>query len=341
MSASSTNDLIADAIVAEARAREGYGASALLNASRIIREFPTPITDAKQLKGVSGIGKGTLERVARILELGAAYRPPTPPPSQVAVAAAAAAAEAGVSPASAATAIVPSPEALPADAFDFCTLKFFGPVAKRNLYAQGIYTRAQLEKQAREHPESLNANQLAGLRFCDDLAERIPRDEVEEIAGLVVVAAQQEGMSAHLVGSYRRGKESSGDVDVLITGEKNWLHRVVDRLYRDGLLQYTFSLGEVKAMIVAVSPRTGIFRSLDIRFVPASDWASFLLFSTGPFQLNVVMRQAAIDRGWKLSEYGLFDTEGRRLPVVSEEELFCALDMEYLTPEERERYNVD
>jgi DNA polymerase/3'-5' exonuclease PolX len=92
-------------------------------------------------------------------------------------------------------------------------------------------------------------------------------------------------------------------------------------------------------MAVAIGPTSGVYRSLDIRYVPEAIYIPSLLFSTGPFELNVHQRRLAIDRGLKLSEYGLIDKAGNTLDVRSEEEIFEALGMKYMSPEERETYN--
>lgn len=293
------NTIIADRLVAEANERSGYGASALLNSANIIRNFATEITDVQQLQGVRGIGEGTLRRVQAILSGDVTSSSPI------------------------------------TTRYDFTQLKFFGRVFQRQLYESGITSLQQLLTAVEEHRVSLTASQRLGLQYRDELAQRIPRAEVAAIGQKVIAACVAEGMRAELVGSYRRGKEDSGDVDVLITGDTNWIHRVVTRLQRDGLIKHIFSLGEVKLMAIAVGT-SGVARSLDIRYVPPECWGSALLFATGPDKFNVFQRQVAIDKGWKLSEYGLFNAAGELLPSATELELFHQLALPYLSPVERD-----
>jgi len=346
------NEQIAAALTAEAEAREGYGAAALLNAARIIATFPQPITDANQLKGIRGIGDGTRKRVAAILAGGVEnYVPPQPSRLEP---------------------VQQDPSASSASSgYDFTQIKFFGPVANRNLHAHGILTLQDLEIAVAEAQQrydengltteqgvilpqgvTITANQLAGIRYKEHLALRVPREEVKEIGDEVLRVAKALGMTGEIAGSYRRGKSDSGDVDVLLTGSRNRLHELVQELWDMGIIRYTFSLGEVKLMAVAVRPSTlvpndqgdleagreVVRRSLDIRYVPPETYGTSLLFATGSDVFNVHQRNIAIEQGLKLSEYGLTDAQGQRLPVYTEEDVFKALGMEYLTPMEREKY---
>jgi len=355
MSAPISNQQIAAALRQEGKSRkQAYAAAALLKAAAIIEKFKEPIVSADQLRGVAGIGDGTRKRVQSILQEGLGnYVPPAPtrPEPEVRVAAAA-------------------PVAVPVG-YDFTQIKFFGKVADRTLHAHGILTLEQLETAVAEAQQrtdeagtdptqglilpqgvGVTANQLAGLRYREHLALRVPREEVAEIGTTIIQEARNLNMVGQIVGSYRRGRADSGDIDVLLTGARNRLHDLVQRLWDLGIIRYTFSLGEVKGMFMAVRPssleespngewdvpREVPRRSLDIRFVPTDTFGPAMLFATGPGEFNVLQRHVAKEKGWQLSEYGLIDANGKRLPAYTEEEVFTALGMDYLTPEEREQY---
>jgi DNA polymerase/3'-5' exonuclease PolX len=342
-----SNAQIAEALTAEAETRDGYGAKALHTAARIIATFPEPVTDANQLKGVRGLGEGTRKRVAAILAQGLSHYVPPPKPEPPRT--------------------EPVSEGTP-PAYDFTQIKFFGRVANRSLHAHGLQALADLEAAVAtasrryeaagmsadqglilESGVTVTANQLAGLRYREHLALRVPRSEVKELGEEVLRVAAGFDLKGDIAGSYRRGKEDSGDVDVLLTGPRNRLSELVQQLWDLGIIRYTFSLGEVKFMGVAVRP-TSLFRSetgelespvevvrrsLDIRFVPTETYGCSLLFATGSEVFNVKQRQIAIDQGLKLSEYGLVDAQGQRLPVHTEADVFTALGMEYVVPSER------
>jgi len=363
MTSNAFNSFIADRLEEEASARNDYGGIALMNSASIIRTFKAVITDARQLKGVRGIGEGTRKRVQAILELGEAYQVPVPSPvvaspakaldvpaSSVAVASAPvrSTSEPVSTPPSAKSSEKPSKKRARLEAeseqkepilFDFTCIKFIGAVCNRNLHEKGIHTLDELERRVANNSVSLQANQRAGLKYRLDLAQRVPREEVKEIGELVLAVVKKYDMRGDIVGSYRRGRADSGDIDVLITGDKNKIHRIVAEL-KVYSIKYIFSFGEVKLMAVVMGT-SGVCRSLDIRFVPEAIYASSLLFATGPMELNIYQRQLAIEKGMKLSEYGLVDGEGKLMAVGSEEAIFEVLGMEWLTPCEREAFNAE
>lgn len=101
-----------------------------------------------------------------------------------------------------------------------------GTETARKLHREdGISTVAQLRALAERQPGKLSANQQVGLRFYEEFRERIPRDEVEALAGHVedAVAAVCPGCSVTVAGSYRRGKTSCGDVDVLLCPSEEFI----------------------------------------------------------------------------------------------------------------------
>lgn len=76
---------------------------------------------------------------------------------------------------------------------------------------------------------------------------------------------------------------------------------------------------------------------VDVNVTTEEAWGASILMWTGTKELNVKMRSEAKARGWKISQYGLFDREtGKKLAGRTEEEMFEALGLEYLAPAERE-----
>jgi DNA polymerase lambda len=98
-----------------------------------------------------------------------------------------------------------------------------GPKKAEALYALGMRTIEDIRKK----PDSLTTNQLVGLKYFEDLKERMPREEATEIYELVEEYAYKayklkaKDLSVMICGSYRRGKESCGDVDILISRTGN------------------------------------------------------------------------------------------------------------------------
>ena len=92
------------------------------------------------------------------------------------------------------------------------------------LYDSGIRTIEQLRAKLKKHPSILTSAQKVGLKYYEDLQERMPREEAFTIERTVAKAAKElygESVQSVACGSYRRGKETCGDVDVLITRTDN------------------------------------------------------------------------------------------------------------------------
>ena len=151
-----------------------------------------------------------------------------------------------------------------------------GTETARKLHREdGISTVAQLRALAERQPGKLSANQQVGLRFYEEFRKRIPRDEVEALAGHVedAVAAVCPGCSVTVAGSYRRGKTSCGDVDVLLCPSEEFIRggsqgapgatvdtvedilpAVLARLRTQGVVTDDLSTGTVSWMGVARLP---------------------------------------------------------------------------------------
>ena len=76
-------------------------------------------------------------------------------------------------------------------------------------------------------------------------------------------------------------------------------------------------------------------RRIDIRYIPYDSYYSALLYFTGSAELNKKMRIIAKNKGYKLSEYGLFKDDGTKLDIKSEEDMFKKLNMDYIEPKFR------
>lgn len=147
---------------------------------------------------------------------------------------------------------------------------------------------------------------------------------------------------AEIAGSYRRGKETVGDLDFIVASDDpapvmDWFTSLAEVLE-------VSSKGETKS---SVRFEGGL--QADLRVVPPDRFPFALHHFTGSKEHNVMMRQRALDRGWSMSEWGLFEAkdesahtaggEGRALAVdtvKTEEDLFRALDLNFIPPELRE-----
>jgi DNA polymerase (family 10) len=133
---------------------------------------------------------------------------------------------------------------------------------------------------------------------------------------------------AVVAGSLRRKRESVGDIDVLVVSERGAAvtrHFVAYPAFREVLAQ-----GAKRASAVLAS---GL--QVDLRAVPEESFGAALLYFTGSKAYNIELRKRAIARGLKLNEYGLFKGE-RRIAGATEESIYAALDLPWVSPERRE-----
>jgi DNA polymerase beta len=225
-----------------------------------------------------------------------------------------------------------------------------GAITVDHWMKQGIMGLNDLRKAIDEGTVSLNAQQEIGLEFYDDLNLRIPRAEVAAIGDAVSAAlkAKDERWVATVAGSFRRGNETCGDVDMLIShpdyrqggamqkDRKFRLRTIADELEDAEVLHEELSCGGTKYMGLAMLPGGTVRRRIDLHLVLHGECPFGLLYFTGSGLLNVQMRQRAIERGLTLNERCLTDKAGKRFEARSEQEIFELLGLTYLEPGERD-----
>ncbi len=134
---------------------------------------------------------------------------------------------------------------------------------------------------------------------------------------------------AEAAGSVRRRKETVGDLDVLVAATE------------PGPAMRAFcDLAEV-ATVIAQGPTKATVRlrvglQVDLRVLPPESFGAALHYFTGSKAHNIAVRTRAVHRGVKLSEYGVFDRDGRRLAGEREEDVFEAVGLPWIPPELRE-----
>jgi DNA polymerase (family 10) len=170
----------------------------------------------------------------------------------------------------------------------------------------------------------------AGLGRAATTERRWVLHDVEPHA-LAIVNWMREGGTVtqiEVAGSYRRRRETIGDLDVLVTTTAP--ARTITRFTEYPDAKTVTAKGETRA---AIALRGGL--QVDLRVVNPDEYGAALLYFTGSKSHNIALRQLAIDRGWKLSEYGLFKGE-RRLAGRTEADVYAKLDLAEIPPELRE-----
>ena len=131
-----------------------------------------------------------------------------------------------------------------------------------------------------------------------------------------------------MAGSYRRRKETIGDLDVLVTCTDST--RIMDRFVKYGEVAEVLSQGETRS---TVKLRGGL--QVDVRAVEPAAYGAALQYFTGSKAHNVELRKIAQDRELKLNEYGLFKGT-RRVAGATEAEIYAKLGLDWIPPELRE-----
>jgi len=134
---------------------------------------------------------------------------------------------------------------------------------------------------------------------------------------------------AEPAGSVRRRKETAGDVDILVAATEP---APAIRAFCD--------LAEVAAVLARgptkATVRLRIGLQVDLRVLPPESFGAALHHFTGSKAHDIAIRTRAVQRGLELSEYGVFDREGRRLGGEREEDVFAAVGLPWIPPELRE-----
>ena len=136
-------------------------------------------------------------------------------------------------------------------------------------------------------------------------------------------------------GSLRRGRETVGDLDLLVTGpacEPDVVSAAVEHVAALPLIDKLLAKGQNK---VSFTLRNNL--QVDVRLLPRSGYGAALQYFTGSKMHNVALRQRAIKRGLTLNEYALLRIEDNKIIAAAfEADIYNALDLDYIPPELRE-----
>lgn len=169
-----------------------------------------------------------------------------------------------------------------------------------------------------------NYRQRAG-RFLLNFADEVATDLTGYLAGTPGVEQVTRA------GSLRRGRETVGDLDLLVTGAA--AADALDRFVAHPRVNEVIARGPNKA-----SAKVGLQSiQVDVRVLPRESYGAALQYFTGSKDHNIALRARCLKMGYTLSEYGLFRLEGNeRVAGETEEEVFAKLGLPWIPPELRE-----
>jgi DNA polymerase (family 10) len=172
------------------------------------------------------------------------------------------------------------------------------------------------------------------LRALGAIAAAGPRRMLIHLAWTVALEMEQairrvEGVvRAELAGSFRRRRESVGDLDIVVSGGS--AEAVMSAFTTHPTVAEVLARGDTRSSV-----KLGNGLQVDLRHVPVESFGAALLYFTGSKQHNIELRKIAIDKGMSLNEYGL--TQGERVVAAREEQdIYQALGLAWIPPELRE-----
>jgi DNA polymerase (family X) len=228
---------------------------------------------------------------------------------------------------------------LPIDLDAIVSVEGVGPKKAKVLYEQlGIKTLEELEGAARAgniaplfgFGEKTEKNILQGLEFLKSSKGRFLLGEILPVAHEVLKKLQDlpEVAQADMGGSVRRLQETIGDLDFLVISSHP--EKVMDFFVSLPGVVKVWGHGATKA---SVRLQAGF--DMDLRVIPPESYGAALQYFTGSKDHNIALRKIAMDKGFKLSEYGLFQGD-KMIAAVSEAEVYAKLGMPWIPPELRE-----
>jgi len=228
---------------------------------------------------------------------------------------------------------------MPVELDEIVKVEGVGPRKAKVLFENlGVRNLQELEDAAKAHKiaplfgfgDKSEQNILEALEFLKRSHGRFLLGEILPAAQAVLERLKQlkEVEAIDTAGSLRRMKETIGDVDFLVISRDP--QKVMDFFVSLPGVVKVWGKGSTKS---SVRLKEGF--DMDLRVIPPESYGAALQYFTGSKDHNIELRKIAIDRGLKLSEYGLF--QGPRMVAgKTEEEVYRALGMEWIPPEMRE-----
>jgi len=285
---------------------EPFRARAYQKAQETIMAYPGDIMSPNDLKGKPGIGATIMEKLNEYMETGTLK-------------------------------VLEREKANPVNIL--AEVYGIGPKKAKELVDNGITSIAEL----RENQHLLNDIQKVGLHYYEDILKRIPRAEIEDYKTYFEKAMPKvSGAKMEIVGSYRRGAQSSGDIDVIITSSSPQVFtKFVDNLLKEKIILHILSRGPTKCLVVTKIPSSDTARRVDFLYTTPEEFPFAILYFTGSKIFNTVMRHVALEKGYTMNEHGIYKMEAKKKgekanhTFHSEEDIFDFLGLEYKSPIER------
>ena len=294
---------------------------------KIIINYHTQITNGNDLKHIKGIGKGTIDRINEIINTNTLIELKDYDK------------------------IIKKTNKQETIIQDLMSIIGIGRIIAIDLINKyKIKSALELKELSDTNKIKLNDKLKIGLKYLGKFHGAIPRSEIDLTYDYLqdLTDKYNKSMFITICGSYRRGMPISSDIDILvcdlniitmddiILSDKNHLDDYISYLHTNKFLLDDITDKNIKTKYMGfgqLNSKSKI-RRIDIRLIPIESYFSALLYFTGSYENNKIMRMRAKKLGYKLNEYGLYKND-EMLFVLSEQEIFHKLKMEYLMPDKR------
>jgi len=265
--------------------------------------------DPINLKSVKGIGQGTIDRIKEIIDTGTLQE-------------------------------YEKVKNKKSPLEDFLKIHKVGPIHANKLVSEGFKTIDDLNNCENIH-DYLNETQLKGLKYYDDILQRIPYEEIQQHEKILKNLLKKIDPEAELTiaGSYRRKRPDSGDIDILLKTSKKLVYNTfIDSLKNSDYLVEDLARGSKKYMGLGKGIDTSYKRRIDIMYTKPEEYPFAILYFTGSADFNLNMRSDALKQGYTMNEYSIKHTDTKKIVnhnFIIENDIFKFLNYNYINPENR------
>ncbi len=273
----------------------------------ILNNIKSPIYSSEDLKDIEYIGKSTLEKINIIVKTG------THPLYET---------------------VIKNKEYK--ILLELQKVRGIGPQKAYMLYKDGYKNIERLRKDVINNVYKVDENLKYSLIYYKDLNKKIKRNDIIQFTHFL-----KNNLSLNIInsGSYRTGKAYSGDIDLLCIIKNNAeIKSVIKVLKENRLFKHIYNESMKKINGIIENPLTSKIHQMDMLFVRKKEVPWMLLYFGSGKEFSKRIRLHALQKGYKLNEFGLYDIKtGLRIPFnpKEEREIFMYLDFPYIIPEKR------
>lgn len=228
---------------------------------------------------------------------------------------------------------------IPKGLTDMLMLQGVGPKKIKKLHDKlKVENLHDLEKAAKAHKikdlsgfgEKTEEHILKEIKKWKSVEKRFNLADVEDIANELISYLEKSPNTkkAVVAGSYRRRKETVGDLDILVTNKNG--SDIIDHFVKFEKIANVISKGSTRSTVIL---KSGL--QIDLRVVPEKSYGAAMHYFTGSKAHNIALRKMAVDKKLKFNEYGLFKGE-KQIAGKTEKEIYDYFNLDFIEPELRE-----